>query len=172
MSRAAPTFGAARGPDMTTRLQSLRAASKGTIALAVGVTMLMLAPMPAGAAPATTPLITTPTGGSTVAGDVPLSATSTAGLVQFYVDAAPIGSPVTVVSGTATSDWLSWGAANGSHTFSRGGRDRYTSSSNGLAASGWTTNRFDAASRSSAVSSWGRRAMARSRRANSVASSS
>ena len=115
MTRAAPTVGAARGPDMTTRLQSLRAASKGTIAFAVGVTMLMVGAVPAGAAPVTTPVITAPTGGSTVAGDVPLSATSTAGLVQFYVDAAPIGPPATVVSGTATTDWLSWGAANGSH---------------------------------------------------------
>jgi flagellar hook assembly protein FlgD len=89
------------------------------LAIAVGATvfvlMVTLAVPPAGAAPITVPAITTPTGGSTVAGDVSISATSTAPSVQFYVDAAPIGAPVAVVSGTATSDWLSWGRANGSH---------------------------------------------------------
>ena len=63
--------------------------------------------------PVTVPTITAPTDSSTVAGDVALTATSTAGLVQFYVDAAPLGAPVAVSAGTASTTWSTWGLTNG-----------------------------------------------------------
>jgi len=43
--------------------------------------------------PITVPVITAPTNGTPVAGDVAITATSTAPSVQFYLDATPFGSP-------------------------------------------------------------------------------
>jgi flagellar hook assembly protein FlgD len=68
--------------------------------------------------PTTTPTITAPTSGAQVAGNVAITASSTAPSVQFSLDATPIGSPVTVASGTASTSWATWGLANGSsHTW-------------------------------------------------------
>jgi flagellar hook assembly protein FlgD len=85
------------------------------VTLVAAVSLAMLAAVPAGAAPATVPAITTPTGGATVAGDVAITATSTAVSVQFYVDGVAIGGLVPVDTGTASTSWSSWGAANGTH---------------------------------------------------------
>ncbi len=65
----------------------------------------------------TTPAITAPTDGATVAGDVAVTASSTAPSVQFYLDGAAFGAPVAVAAGIATADWPTWGTGDGSHTW-------------------------------------------------------
>jgi flagellar hook assembly protein FlgD len=67
-------------------------------------------------APVTVPTITAPADTATVAGDVPVTATSTAASVQFYVDGIALGTPVAVDTGTASTTWSTWGTANGAHT--------------------------------------------------------
>jgi flagellar hook assembly protein FlgD len=69
------------------------------------------------APPMTTPNITAPIDASTVAGDVALSASSSAPSVQFSLDGVPFGSAVPAVAGVASTDWPTWGFANGSHTW-------------------------------------------------------
>jgi flagellar hook assembly protein FlgD len=65
--------------------------------------------------PTTVPVLVEPADASSVAGDVPISATSTGSSVQFYLDGAAFGDLVAAVAGTASTTWPSWGAVNGSH---------------------------------------------------------
>ncbi len=65
--------------------------------------------------PATTiPIITPLPNGTTAAGSVTISASSSAPSVQFYLDAVAFGPPVAVVAGTASVEWSTWGLANSS----------------------------------------------------------
>jgi flagellar hook assembly protein FlgD len=87
------------------------------LAVVIGPVVLTAAPAFADGAPVTVPTMTAPTDASSVAGDVSVTATSTAPSVQFFVDAVALGAPVTVDSGVATGNWPTWGLANtGSHT--------------------------------------------------------
>ena len=85
-----------------------------SLILAALVTSWGLASVPAFAAPITTPVIAAPLDGSTVGGDVTVSATSVAATVQLYVDGIALGVPVAVATGTASVQWLTWGLANSS----------------------------------------------------------
>ncbi len=67
---------------------------------------------PAFAVPSTTPTLTAPTDGATVAGAVAVTATSTEAFVQFFVDGVELGTPVSVVSGDAATAWPTFGLAN------------------------------------------------------------
>jgi flagellar hook assembly protein FlgD len=70
-------------------------------------------PAAATVGPGTTPTLTAPADGAQVAGDVTLTATTTAASVQFLVDGNPLGSEVAAVAGTATTSWPTWGFGNG-----------------------------------------------------------
>ena len=65
--------------------------------------------------PAGTPTITAPSS-APVSGAVTLTATSSAGRVQFAVDGHNVGGQVAVSGGTASTTWSSFGQPNGSHT--------------------------------------------------------
>ena len=65
--------------------------------------------------PDSVPTLTQPAIGVTVAGLVPLSATSAAPKVHFLLDGTPVGAPVATSAGVASTTWTSWGAASGSH---------------------------------------------------------
>ena len=61
------------------------------------------------APPVTTPTVTAPTDAQAVAGVVTLTASSTASTVQFFVSGNPLGNPVAVSDGTASTPWETWG---------------------------------------------------------------
>ena len=87
------------------------------LAVVVGPVVLAATPAFADGAPVTVPVMTAPTDTSSVAGDVAVTATSTAPSVQFFVDSVALGAPVTVDAGVATGNWSTWGLANaGSHS--------------------------------------------------------
>jgi flagellar hook assembly protein FlgD len=87
------------------------------LAVVIGPVVLSATPAFADGAPVTVPVMTAPTDASSVAGDVSVTATSTAASVQFFVDSVALGAPVTVDAGVATGNWATWGLANaGSHT--------------------------------------------------------
>ena len=67
------------------------------------------------ATPVTVPTITAPADAATVAGEVPVTATSAAPNVQFFLDGVAFGAPAAVDTGTASTDWPTWGTADGSH---------------------------------------------------------
>jgi subtilisin family serine protease/flagellar hook assembly protein FlgD len=68
--------------------------------------------------PDSAPVLTQPADTATVAGVVPLSASSTAAKVRFSVNGTPVGAPVATVAGAASTTWTSWGGANGPRTVS------------------------------------------------------
>jgi flagellar hook assembly protein FlgD len=67
-------------------------------------------------APDTTPTLTAPADGATVAGEVVVTATSTAPKVLFLVDGAPLAVPMPVIDLAVSTQWVTWGLSNGSHT--------------------------------------------------------
>src|SRR5689334_17771060 len=89
------------------------AVAGGLVVCALG----FIAP-PASADPGTVPAMTAPIDGATVSGVVPVQATSSAPLVQFFVDVTrSIGTPP-VPGGngspaTASANWSSWSWPNG-----------------------------------------------------------
>jgi flagellar hook assembly protein FlgD len=85
----------------------------------VGSAVLVGVGLPAHAAhaldvPNTTPTITAPVSETFDGGDVVISATSTAPTVQFRWNGTPIGGPVSVVDGSASTSFDTWGWSNGS----------------------------------------------------------
>lgn len=79
------------------------------------------APLSVGAAdqavaPDTMPTLTAPGDGTTVAGDVTVTAGSTAAKVLFLVDGSALGTPIAVVDLAAGTQWSTWGLSNGAHT--------------------------------------------------------
>jgi flagellar hook assembly protein FlgD len=60
--------------------------------------------------PSTVPTITAPTNLSNISGVVTLTASSIAPAVQFLVDGNPVGGPVDVLGGVASTTWPSWGS--------------------------------------------------------------
>jgi flagellar hook assembly protein FlgD len=114
-----PQPGQTFGPNPTERVVTGLANGSYTFTVAAtnangdGPASTPTSPLVVGSPPNTTPTMSAPLDGSTPGGDVTLSAASGAPLVQFYLDAAPFGTPVAVVSGSASSHWLTWGLANG-----------------------------------------------------------
>lgn len=68
------------------------------------------------ATPVTTPTITDPIDAASVMGDVPVTATSAAPSVQFYLDSVAFGGPAPVVAGSASTVWPTWGM-QGTHAW-------------------------------------------------------
>jgi flagellar hook assembly protein FlgD len=62
--------------------------------------------------PTTTPAFTAPVAGSTVGGFVTVTATSSAPTVQFFAYGGPLGGPIPVVDGSASTSLETWGAPN------------------------------------------------------------
>lgn len=67
-------------------------------------------------APDTVPALTAPTSDAVVSGVVSLSAASAAPKVRFLVDGTQVGALAPTVDGTASTNWSTWGLANGVHT--------------------------------------------------------
>jgi len=86
--------------------------ASAALTAAVAAWGLCATPAQADGEPTTTPVITAPTDGANVAGDVQIQATSTEMSVQFYVDGTPFGTPVATVAGTATTTWSTLGSPN------------------------------------------------------------
>src|SRR5262249_12429728 len=66
----------------------------------------------------TPPTITAPPDGATVSGDVTVTATTAAPLVQFYLDGNADGTPVAPRAGSASTQWPTWSLADDAHLWS------------------------------------------------------
>jgi flagellar hook assembly protein FlgD len=64
----------------------------------------------------TPPTITAPPAGN-VSGNVTVTATTAAPLVQFYLDDVAFGTPVAVAAGSASTQWPTWSLADGAHSW-------------------------------------------------------
>ncbi len=63
----------------------------------------------------TPPTFSTPTNGASVAGNVPVTVATAAPSVQFALGGVAFGSPVTASGGSASTQWPTFGLANGSY---------------------------------------------------------
>jgi flagellar hook assembly protein FlgD len=63
------------------------------------------------------PTITAPTDGATVAGEVTVTATTAAPLVQFYLDSVEFGEPVAGNGVSASVQWPTWSLPDGAHSW-------------------------------------------------------
>src|SRR5262245_41089168 len=88
------------------------------VVLIVAVALVLGLPVQSASADVPGPTITVPAEAATVSGVVTVTAESTAPFVQFGVQGlGAIGSPIAVVSGSASTTWDSWGFANGAQIF-------------------------------------------------------
>src|SRR5262249_42620214 len=96
------------------RVMRGKRASRSVFLIVVVVAAIGIQARPAFAVdpPTTTPTITAPTDLSLIAGDIILTASSTAPTVQFLEYGIAIGPPVAVVGGVASTTFSTWGWPN------------------------------------------------------------
>jgi subtilisin family serine protease/flagellar hook assembly protein FlgD len=98
--------------------QAIVSSAHGYAGLGLGTGQVDLAASLALFLPTTAPVVTAPSGGAVVSGSTALSATSDAPSVSFLVDGTPLGAPVAVSGGAASTTWPTWGVQNGAHQVS------------------------------------------------------
>jgi subtilisin family serine protease/flagellar hook assembly protein FlgD len=116
---AALLLGAAPWATRDQLRAAVRNSAHGYAGFGLGTGQVDLAAALPALPPLTKPTVTAPTASAVLAGVTTLTASTTAShpdaTVRFLVDGTPVSGGVSVVGGTASFDWPSWGLSNGAH---------------------------------------------------------